>query len=68
LDSHTSSAIKAMQSLSNFFITEARKSNHKFATPQAEYNALIYNWNPIYTANFINVESYPEDQTYVFPW
>lgn len=35
--------------LSQFFVSEARKSNHSFPTPIDEQNALIYNWSPEYT-------------------
>jgi gamma-glutamyl hydrolase len=49
---HTSDSIRANEYMAQFFVSEARKSNHGFATPEAEYKALIYNYSPIYSASF----------------
>jgi len=42
----------ANEYISEFFISEARKSLHAFSTPQDEYNALIYNFPVTYSAAF----------------
>ncbi|XP_049861516.1 gamma-glutamyl hydrolase B-like [Schistocerca gregaria] len=41
---HSADAIKAMQYFSNFFVNEARKSNHSFQSRATERNSLIYNY------------------------
>ncbi|XP_049779770.1 gamma-glutamyl hydrolase B-like [Schistocerca cancellata] len=41
---HSTDAIKAMQYFSNFFVNEARKSNHSFQSRATERNSLIYNY------------------------
>ncbi len=41
---HTQSAVAAMQALSSFFVSEARKSCHRFPNASAEGQALIYNY------------------------
>ena len=46
---HDAHAILAMQYMQNFFISEARKSNHKYPTEAEENAALIYNFQPVYT-------------------
>lgn len=43
---HSADAVLIAQYTANFFVNEARKNNHKFATPQAEDAALIYNYVP----------------------
>lgn len=49
---HSTDSIRANEYMAQFFVSEARKSNHMFATPEAEYKALIYNYSPIYSASF----------------
>jgi len=46
---HTSDALLAMQYMTNFFVSEARKSQHKFVDVQSEAKALIYNYPVSYT-------------------
>jgi len=58
---HSTDAIKAMQFIADFFVSEARKSMHKFLSPEQEYAALIYNYQPKYTASFEDF-----DQVYYF--
>ncbi len=38
-----------MQYFADFFVNEARKNNHQYPTYQDELNALIYNYNAVYT-------------------
>jgi gamma-glutamyl hydrolase len=57
-------AIRAMQSVANFFVGEARKSLHKFPTPQEEQDNLIFKWNPTFTGN---QGDFPSEETYIFP-
>jgi gamma-glutamyl hydrolase len=61
---HSAIATRAMQSLANFFVNEARKNQHKFKSTLEESKALIYNWNPLFTIN--SKDSYPSLQTYYF--
>jgi len=49
---HSTDSVKANEYIADFFLSEARKSNHKFSTPQAEYSALIYNYPVTYSASF----------------
>lgn len=48
---HWPSAIKAGQYFAEFFVNQARKSQHRFASRQEEATYLIYNYAPLYTAN-----------------
>jgi len=47
---HSAPATKAMQYMADFFVSEARKSEHHFATTEAEGKSLIYNYQPTYSA------------------
>jgi gamma-glutamyl hydrolase len=58
-------AIRATQYLANFFVTECRKSNHTFPSPEAEAAALIYNFNPKFTGD---EDPYADELTYYFPF
>ena len=58
---HQEMSIKLTQYISNFFVNEARLSNHKFQTPEEENASLIYNYSPVYTGNMSNFE-----QCYIF--
>lgn len=51
---HESDSIAANAYTANFFLTEARKSTHAFSSPDAEADALIYNYQPIYIYNLVN--------------
>ncbi|KAK5849976.1 hypothetical protein PBY51_014267 [Eleginops maclovinus] len=46
---HSPSAIKTTFYMAQFFVSEARKSLHKFQTEEEESKALIYNYSPVYT-------------------
>ncbi|KAK7868219.1 hypothetical protein R5R35_000622 [Gryllus longicercus] len=48
---HTADAIKIMQYFANFFVNEARKSTHTFASSKEERSSLIYNYAPTYTGD-----------------
>lgn len=43
---HTSTAIQLSQYISNFFVSEAKYSKHKFPSLKEETHELIYNYNP----------------------
>ena len=43
---HTSTAIQLSQYISNFFVSEAKYSKHKFSSLKEETHELIYNYNP----------------------
>ncbi|XP_056318171.1 gamma-glutamyl hydrolase [Danio aesculapii] len=58
---HTPSAIKTTFYMANFFVNEARKNFHSFASTEEEEKALIYNYKPEYTG----IQSAFE-QTYFF--
>jgi gamma-glutamyl hydrolase len=58
---HENMSIKVTQFMSNFFVNQARLNHHKFASPEEEEAALIYNFNPIYTGNVSSLE-----QSYFF--
>eukprot|EP01059_Diplonema_ambulator_P007838 TRINITY_DN17351_c0_g1_i1.p1 TRINITY_DN17351_c0_g1~~TRINITY_DN17351_c0_g1_i1.p1 ORF type:complete len:314 (+),score=55.03 TRINITY_DN17351_c0_g1_i1:73-1014(+) len=40
---HSPAAIKGSQAMADFFLTEARKNNRRYADPQKEYDSLIWN-------------------------
>ncbi|XP_051757273.1 gamma-glutamyl hydrolase [Ctenopharyngodon idella] len=46
---HTPSAVKTTFYTASFFVNEARKSFHSFASVEEEEKALIYNYKPEYT-------------------
>jgi len=60
----TPQALRAMQAVAGFFLSEARKNFHSFPSFAAEQGALIYQWEPVFTGNEGN---YPEEKTYFFP-
>jgi gamma-glutamyl hydrolase len=58
---HSPEAVAASQALANFLVGEARRSEHKYATPADEAAALIYNYNATKTGpSFV--------QEYYFHW
>lgn len=59
--SHAPNAVKAAFYLAEFFVSEARKNNHKFPSPAEESKQLIYQFQPVYSANFSSFQ-----QVYVF--
>ena len=48
---HSPAAVKASQAMADFFLSEARKNNHAFPTPAAEYNSLVWHY-PVITSEF----------------
>ncbi|XP_074549758.1 gamma-glutamyl hydrolase [Halichoeres trimaculatus] len=46
---HSPSAIKTTFYMAEFFVSEARKSSHRFGSEEVEKQALIYNHSPVYT-------------------
>ena len=58
---HEEMSIKVTQYMSNFFVNQARLNQHRFASPEEESAALIYNFTPVYTGK---VSSF--DQCYFF--
>lgn len=55
---HSASAVQASFYTANFFVSEARKNQHKFSSPQEEEKALIYNYNPEFKKDFFFVQNY----------
>ncbi|XP_043845431.1 gamma-glutamyl hydrolase-like [Dromiciops gliroides] len=48
---HSPLAIKSSFYMADFFVNEARKSHHHFASKKEESEALIYNYTPVFTGN-----------------
>jgi len=46
---HTSIAVLMTQYMSNFFVNQARKNQHEFASEERLQELLIYNYSPVYT-------------------
>nr|XP_005893017.1 PREDICTED: gamma-glutamyl hydrolase [Bos mutus] len=59
--SHAPNAVKAAFYLAEFFVAEARKSNHHFESDVEETKALIYQYRPTYTGNVSSFQ-----QSYIF--
>ena len=59
---HDFDSVKANLFFARFFVNEARKNSNSFATPAEEQEALIYNYQPVYT--FPHVTSF--EQCYFF--
>jgi len=49
---HSTDSIMANNYVATFFVSEARKNNHVFISNQGEFSALIYNYEPVYSAGF----------------
>uniref|UniRef100_A0A672HX08 folate gamma-glutamyl hydrolase n=1 Tax=Salarias fasciatus TaxID=181472 RepID=A0A672HX08_SALFA len=45
---HSAAAVRASFYTASFFVSEARKSQHRFSSPEEEDAALIYNFPPVY--------------------
>uniref|UniRef100_A0A6J0V9Q3 folate gamma-glutamyl hydrolase n=1 Tax=Pogona vitticeps TaxID=103695 RepID=A0A6J0V9Q3_9SAUR len=58
---HSQSAIKVAFFTADFFVSEARKSSHRFFSKEDETNALIYNFNPVFTG-----KNHSFEQAYFF--
>lgn len=61
---HSYHAVRIAQTAANFFVQEARKNSHHFATVQEERESLIYSYNPLYKAKN-GPNSF--EQIYTFP-
>ncbi|XP_021573766.1 gamma-glutamyl hydrolase [Carlito syrichta] len=59
--SHAPNAVKTAFYLAEFFVNEARKSNHHFKYESEEEKALIYQFRPVYTGNISSFQ-----QCYMF--
>jgi len=59
---HSPDSIHAMQYFSDFLVNSARRSLHHFDNVGEEYNALIYNYKPLYTETLTG----DFEQCYVF--
>ncbi|CAH1794487.1 unnamed protein product [Owenia fusiformis] len=56
---HSIDGVKIAQYMANFFVNEARKSQHTFPDVTKEQDALIYNYNPVYIKdNRFNINYY----------
>lgn len=53
---HSYHAVQLSTLLSEFFVNEGRRSLHHFEHPEEEAKALIYNYTPVYAANFTAYE------------
>ncbi|XP_062986836.1 gamma-glutamyl hydrolase [Elgaria multicarinata webbii] len=58
---HSQPAIEVTYFTADFFVNEARKSNHHFPSKKDETSALIYNFTPLFTGTFSSF-----DQAYFF--
>lgn len=61
--SHTQNAIAAAQYFSEFFVNEARKSEHRFKDAKTEDQYVIYNFKP----EFTGAVGSAFEQAYMFP-
>lgn len=59
---HSLNAVKVAQYFANFFLEEARRNEHGFEDRQEERDALIYNYNPVFTG----ARNSTYEQVYVF--
>ncbi|KAI3355446.1 hypothetical protein L3Q82_018282 [Scortum barcoo] len=55
---HTETAVLTTMYMAEFFVSEARKNFHRFESKEEERKALIYNYNPVYTAPNNSFEQY----------
>lgn len=53
---HSSHAAQLSARLAEFFVQEGRRSLHQFDNPEEEASSLIYNYTPVYAANFTGYE------------
>ncbi|XP_034548050.1 gamma-glutamyl hydrolase [Notolabrus celidotus] len=53
---HSPHAVQLSAQLSEFFVQEGRRSLHRFDNPEEEASSLIYNYTPVYAANFTGYE------------
>ncbi|XP_072168050.1 gamma-glutamyl hydrolase-like [Diadema setosum] len=60
---HTIGCVRLLQYMANFFVEEARKSDHRFSSTKAERRALIYNYKAV---NLNRISSTAFEQAYFF--
>ena len=48
---HSKAATEVGDYFANFFVNEARKSQHRFDSKEKEDKYLIYRYNPVYTGD-----------------
>eukprot|EP00794_Sanderia_malayensis_P000529 gene529-1182_t len=60
---HSPDSIRVAQYIANFFIVEARKNSHRFATREQEEAKVIYPYKPLYIGN---ITESPYEQIYTF--
>ncbi|XP_041793553.1 gamma-glutamyl hydrolase [Chelmon rostratus] len=53
---HSPHAVQLSSLLAEFFVEEGRRSLHRFDNPEEEASSLIYNYTPVYAANFTAYE------------
>ncbi|KAM9475344.1 gamma-glutamyl hydrolase [Clarias gariepinus] len=53
---HSKNAVHVSSLLAQFLVNEGRRSSHHFSQPEEESQALIYNFTPVYAANFSGYE------------
>nr|XP_033785699.1 gamma-glutamyl hydrolase isoform X1 [Geotrypetes seraphini] len=53
---HSPQAVKLAFYMAEFFVNEARKSFHNFKSSKEKMEALIYNYNPVFTGPFATFE------------
>ncbi|KAJ1090206.1 hypothetical protein NDU88_003341 [Pleurodeles waltl] len=53
---HSPNAVRLSFYMADFFVNEARKSSHQFASEEEEEAALIYNFQPAYVSNITDYE------------
>uniref|UniRef100_A0A4W4FIP7 folate gamma-glutamyl hydrolase n=1 Tax=Electrophorus electricus TaxID=8005 RepID=A0A4W4FIP7_ELEEL len=53
---HSRNAERMSSLLAEFFVNEGRRSSHHFIQAEEESKELIYNYNPLYVANFTSYE------------
>ncbi|XP_051278576.1 gamma-glutamyl hydrolase [Dicentrarchus labrax] len=53
---HSAHAVQLSSLLAQFFVEEGRRSLHQFDNPEEEASSLIYNYTPVYAANFTGYE------------
>lgn len=53
---HSANAVQLSSLLAQFFVDEGRRSLHRFDNPEEEASSLIYNYTPVYAANFTGYE------------
>ncbi|XP_030593779.1 gamma-glutamyl hydrolase [Archocentrus centrarchus] len=53
---HSRHAVQLSSVLGEFLVNEAKRSLHHFDSPEEEDSSLIYNYSPVYAANFTGYE------------